>query len=91
MFANLLSSCVYYITLYKDKGQLEGTAACALNAANEIAVASFLNDEIGFLDISMVNQKTMRGIKVIQKPELKDYVAVDKEAREFASNLIKNI
>lgn len=71
--------------------ELEGTAACALNAANEIAVASFLNDEIGFLDISLINQKTMRGINVIQKPELKDYIAVDKEAREFASDLIKNI
>jgi len=70
---------------------LEGTAACALNAANEVAVASFLNDEIGFLDIAMINQKTMRGIEVIQKPELEDYISTDNKARVFAKNLIENM
>ena len=36
-----------------------GTAACALNAANEINVAAFLKDEIGFLDIAECNERVM--------------------------------
>jgi 1-deoxy-D-xylulose-5-phosphate reductoisomerase len=68
--------------------ELGGTAACALNAANEIAVAAFLKDEIKFLEIGEINAKTMRSVEVIQNPTYEDYVSVDAKAREFASSLI---
>ena len=68
-----------------------GTAACALNAANEIAVAAFLKDEIGFLDIAEINAKTMRGIDVINNPKYEDYVSTDRDARAFAKSLINNV
>jgi 1-deoxy-D-xylulose-5-phosphate reductoisomerase len=69
--------------------EMEGTAACALNAANEINVASFLKDEIGFLDIALCNEKVMMGIKNRLKPELNDFIEVDREAREMAQKINK--
>jgi 1-deoxy-D-xylulose-5-phosphate reductoisomerase len=65
-----------------------GTAACVLNAANEITVAAFLEKKIGFLDIATINQKTMNLISSKTNPNLNDYIAFDKEARNVASSLI---
>jgi 1-deoxy-D-xylulose-5-phosphate reductoisomerase len=71
-----------------DALELGGTAACALNAANEVAVEAFLNEKISFLDISRINRKTMQNIDVIQKPTLEDYIAIDAVSRNYATNLI---
>jgi 1-deoxy-D-xylulose-5-phosphate reductoisomerase len=68
--------------------EMMGTAACLLNAANEIAVAAFLEDKIDFLEIAEINEKTMLGCETIQQPEYEDYVESDRLAREFATNLI---
>lgn len=65
-----------------------GTAACALNAANEVSVVLFLNDEISFLDIARINESVMEGAPFILKPTYEDYVAVDAEARRLASSFI---
>jgi 1-deoxy-D-xylulose-5-phosphate reductoisomerase len=70
--------------------EMKGTAACLLNAANEIAVAAFLEDKIDFLEIAEINEKTMLGCETIQQPEYEDYVESDRIAREFAMNLIRN-
>ena len=66
----------------------EGTAACALNAANEVAVEAFLNEQISFLDISRINAETINKIQNIKTPELDDYVAIDLEARKVAQELL---
>ena len=63
---------------------LGGTKACALNAANEIAVAAFLNEQIGFLDLARINASTMETTAFVAKPTYEDYVAVDQEARKIA-------
>lgn len=68
--------------------EIGGTAACALNAANEIAVEAFLNDQIGFLDIANINEATMLHIPVIQQPVYEDFVKSDADAREFARSLV---
>jgi 1-deoxy-D-xylulose-5-phosphate reductoisomerase len=68
--------------------EMGGTAACALNAANEIAVEAFLNDQIGFLDIANINEATMMNVPVIQKPVYEDFVKSDTEARAFATALV---
>ena len=68
---------------------MEGTAACSLNAANEIAVEAFLNEKISFLEILEVNEKVLRQINNQKDPSLSDYIDADKEAREFAKNLCK--
>lgn len=65
-----------------------GNMACILNAANEIAVDAFLNDNIGFLEMSDLVEKCMQKISFIKKPEYDDYVATDTETRNFASSLI---
>lgn len=66
---------------------LGGTKACALNAANEIAVAAFLNEQIGFLDLARINASTMESTAFVAKPTYEDYVAVDQEARKIALSL----
>lgn len=65
-----------------------GTTACVLNAANEIAVDAFLNDKISFSEISQLNNDVVRGSAPILKPEYKDYVRADEEARRKALSLI---
>jgi 1-deoxy-D-xylulose-5-phosphate reductoisomerase len=75
------------LNLAFDAMELGGTAACALNAANEITVAQFLKKEIGFLQIAEVNEKVMRNISVVQRPAIQDYVDVDNEARKLALRL----
>lgn len=68
--------------------EMGGNAACALNAANEIAVAAFLKDEIHFLDIARINEETMKSVTAIQHPSYDDFVSSDKEARRIATTLI---
>ncbi|MEJ6583557.1 MAG: 1-deoxy-D-xylulose-5-phosphate reductoisomerase [Crocinitomicaceae bacterium] len=65
-----------------------GTLACALNAANEVAVDAFLNDKIQFIDIARINEKTMNAVENIPSPSLEDYIAMNKEARRIAQGLI---
>ncbi|MEO8960318.1 MAG: 1-deoxy-D-xylulose-5-phosphate reductoisomerase [Ginsengibacter sp.] len=66
-----------------------GNLPCILNAANEIAVWAFLNNRIGFLDITAVVEKAMEKISYIEKPNLTDYFESDGEARNFAASLVK--
>ena len=61
-----------------------GTMACVLNAANEIAVARFLNQEIHFLDIPRINSMVMEKHQLITNPCLDEILAVDAWAREIA-------
>ena len=62
-----------------------GNMPCVMNAANEIAVAKFLKDEIGFLQIADVFSATMEKVPFISQPTLDDYLASDTEARRIAS------
>lgn len=64
-----------------------GNMPCVLNAANEIAVQAFLEDKIGFLQMSDVVGSTMEKIPFIQSPDYNQYVECDKEAREIARGL----
>lgn len=65
-----------------------GNAACAMNAANEVAVAAFLREEIGFLQIADLIGNVMAKAPFIAKPTYADYVETDKEARRLAQTLI---
>ena len=65
-----------------------GNMPCILNAANEVVVAAFLRDEIGFLGMSDVIEKTMGKVPFIATPTYEDYVATDAEARRVASQMI---
>ncbi len=61
-----------------------GNMPCILNAANEVAVNAFLQDEIGFTDISAIVEKCMEKATFIAKPTLSDYLKSDLETREMA-------
>ncbi len=61
-----------------------GNMACIMNAANEIAVALFLQDKIGFLQTADVVEHTMEKAVFIAQPSLDDFIASDGEARRIA-------
>ena len=65
-----------------------GNVPCVMNAANEIAVAAFLADKIGFNDIYKTIEKTMAWAPKIDAPTYDDYVATNAEARSYAMSLI---
>ena len=66
-----------------------GNLPCVLNAANEIAVFSFLQNRIGFLDITEMIERTINKISFIEKPTLQELFDSDAEARTFAASLIE--
>jgi 1-deoxy-D-xylulose-5-phosphate reductoisomerase len=65
-----------------------GNLPCVLNAANEVAVAEFLKDRIGFLDMSEIVEKCLEKAHFIQHPSFEDYVNTDNETRIKALELI---
>ncbi len=77
------------LALAYEAMKIGGNKACILNAANEIAVAAFLEDKIKFLQIAEINEACMNKVFFIQKPSLDDYINTDSEARKFAKTLIQ--
>jgi len=65
-----------------------GNAPCVMNAANEIAVAAFLHDEIAFTEISEIINETMQRVAFVKTPSYDDYVASNAEARALAQSFI---
>jgi 1-deoxy-D-xylulose-5-phosphate reductoisomerase len=62
-----------------------GNSPCVLNAANEVAVALFLDDKISFLGMSDLIESVMAQVKHIAKPTLEDLFWSDTEARRVAN------
>ena len=65
-----------------------GNAPCILNAANEIAVAAFLNRQIGFLEMSDLIEETLNQANFLARPQLEDYIESDRQARELSENIL---
>jgi 1-deoxy-D-xylulose-5-phosphate reductoisomerase len=65
-----------------------GNMPCVLNAANEVAVQEFLQDRIGFLQMSEVVEQCLAKMDYIASPAFEDYVNTDKETRIKAKELI---
>jgi len=66
-----------------------GNMPCVLNAANEVAVAGFLSDQVGFLQMSDIVEKCLSRLDFIQTPTFEDYVNTDKETRIKAQEWMK--
>jgi 1-deoxy-D-xylulose-5-phosphate reductoisomerase len=66
-----------------------GNMPCVLNAANEVAVAEFLKDKIGFWEMSEIVEKCLEKVDYIKSPGYEDYVNTDKETRIKAYELLK--
>ena len=61
-----------------------GNSCCILNAANEIAVQSFLEEKIHFLDIPTIVESALQQIEFVANPSIDDYCLTDAETRAFA-------
>lgn len=68
-----------------------GNAACVINAANEIAVAAFLREQIGFLDIYKIILQSLEKMPFVASPSYEDYVNTNSATREYAELLVKQI
>ena len=62
-----------------------GTATAILNAANEIAVAEFLDEKIRFIDIPAIVESTLADAEIVEADSLEVVLAADSQAREIAS------
>ncbi|MDX2189716.1 MAG: 1-deoxy-D-xylulose-5-phosphate reductoisomerase [Bacteroidota bacterium] len=65
-----------------------GNMACILNAANEVAVAAFLQDKIKFLQIAEIVGKAMQKVAFVDNPGLDDYIQSDVDARKYSESLL---
>ena len=65
-----------------------GNAPCVVNAANEVAVAAFLQNLIGFMDIPRIIEGCLKEIDFISSPSLEDYRNCDDETRKCASKMV---
>lgn len=64
-----------------------GNLPCILNAANEVVVAAFLQERVGFLQMSNIIEKVMSRATFIAQPTYDDYVNTDLQARQIALEL----
>ncbi|MEH7118397.1 1-deoxy-D-xylulose-5-phosphate reductoisomerase [Neobacillus vireti] len=69
-------------------GKAGGTMPTVLNAANEAAVAEFLNGNIRFLQIEGLIEQALSKHQVIENPSLAAIEEVDKETRQFVHSLL---
>jgi 1-deoxy-D-xylulose-5-phosphate reductoisomerase len=65
-----------------------GNMPCVLNAANEVAVAAFLKDQIGFLEMSELVERCLGKMDYIANPQYEDYVHTDSETRIRALEMV---
>ena len=76
------------LKLAYDAMEKGGNIPCVLNAANEIAVAAFLEDRIGFLNMSDLIANCMEKITFVPNPTLEDYISTNEETIVLANKLL---
>lgn len=67
--------------------EIGGTAPAVLNAANEVAVSRFLNEEIGYIDIPNIVEKSLMKLSSLDEISIELLKEIDTETRAFASTL----
>ncbi len=77
------------LAIAKDVLFKGGNAPCVMNAANEMVVTAFLQNKVGFLEMSDMIEKTLEQVAYIEHPTLDDYKESDAEARTHAAEFIK--
>ncbi|PAU89645.1 1-deoxy-D-xylulose-5-phosphate reductoisomerase [Pseudomonas sp. WN033] len=74
--------------LARQAAEAGGTACAMLNAANEVAVAAFLERRIGFTDIPVIIEDTLNRITVESVKDLQHIMWADQVAREQAAHWV---
>jgi 1-deoxy-D-xylulose-5-phosphate reductoisomerase len=77
------------LALAREALEKGGNAPCVLNAANEVVVNAFLQNKVGFLEMSEMIEKTMETINFIEHPTMDDYFNTDKDARIRVTEFLK--
>lgn len=77
------------LELAYDAMKKGGNSPCVLNAANEIVVKAFLDEQIGFLQMSDLVETALQTVEYIQQPTIEDYLQTDAEARRLVEERIK--
>jgi 1-deoxy-D-xylulose-5-phosphate reductoisomerase len=79
------------LRLARDAARAGGTAPCVLNAANEIAVHAFLAEEVPFLAVGEIIERTLEALPATPVRHFSDLYAADAEARERARELADGV
>ena len=75
------------LTLAHTAIERGGNTACIINAANEIAVAAYLHDRIGFYDIYALIEETLARVSYEPQPDFAGLIACNAESRAVATEL----
>ena len=79
------------LALARAAGEAGDTAPCVLNAANEVAVAAFLDGDLPFLGIAGVVERTLARINCVPAADVAELTAMDAEARRIASESTREL
>ena len=79
------------LALARQAWQQGGTASAVLNAANEIAVAAFLDKNIGFTDIAIIIERVLAKQSTVKATTIEVVQAADTEARLIANQIVAEI
>lgn len=77
------------LKLAMDSLKMGPYAPAVLNAANEVAVERFLNEEIGYISISKIVEKSLANIESNDSLNVETLKEIDKETRKYAATIIK--
>lgn len=77
------------LALAYEAGYIGGSMPCVMNAANEIAVEAFLNEQISFLDIYDIIEDAMQSHITLIEPELEDLFEIDCKTREYVKEKLR--
>ncbi|TNE38724.1 MAG: 1-deoxy-D-xylulose-5-phosphate reductoisomerase [Sphingomonadales bacterium] len=79
------------LRLARQAGEAGGAFPAVLNAANEVAVAAFLDRRIGFLDISAIVERVLSGYSGNKPAKIAEVLDADRHAREAAQRLTESV
>jgi 1-deoxy-D-xylulose-5-phosphate reductoisomerase len=79
------------LALARDAGERGGTYPCAYNAANEVAVAAFLEGRLPFLGIADVVERALATVGGAPARDLAELVEADAEARRAAESVLEPV
>ncbi|KAA3644315.1 MAG: 1-deoxy-D-xylulose-5-phosphate reductoisomerase [Proteobacteria bacterium] len=79
------------LNLARQAIEMGGTAPAILNAANEVAVAAFLNEEIAFTKISDINDRMLNSFTVEEVESVSQLIEIDQMIHQQTTKLIKSL
>jgi len=79
------------LRLAREAMKTGGVWPCALNAADEVAVAAFLERQISFLDIAEVVEAVLSRTAQVRIEKMDDVLAADAEARRIAKEEVRRL